>query len=349
MQELTPTEPMQDIDSDAAAILKSGGALQKIQTAYTTAIAVQKPRNLDVCVKKVMQECDYAGAEFFYHWKVQGKTVEGPSIGMAMCLVRNWTNCAMELQDVRDLDDGRQEFIAAFVDLETGVTLPRAYRFMAREAPARFNEKVDERERWADMQFQIGQSKALRNAALAGIPQWLVKRAMRRATKAELDGINATGVADARAAALDWLRRRGITDDQIKAFLDVNALEDIGGEDIAKLNAAAHAIHNGEVTADALFLRDKREESPDQKKAASALAKKFEEEQKKGKAKPKAAQSGPDPLTDLRAAVAAEWHTGDVPNALANELTKAYPGLKDIATMPEADLTAVAKKLGVGQ
>jgi len=63
----------------------------------------------------------------------------------------------------------------------------------------------------------------------------------------------------------------------------------------------------------------------------------------------KAPFDGPDPLTDLRAAVASEWHMGDVSTQLADELTESYPGISDIGTMPEADLTAVAKKLGVGQ
>ena len=328
---MLPTERLDhDIPSDAADILKEGGTLQRIQTTHTTAIAVQKPRNLDVVVAGLQKECDYAGSNFYYSWPVgdADKRVEGPSIGMAMALVRNWTNCAMEVHDVRDLPDGRQEFVVAFVDLESGVTIPRVYRHASSPPPSKFAANPEESARWADMQFQAGQSKALRNAALAGVPQWLVNMGMVRAKEAELKNISHTGVAEARRRAIDWWTNKGVKEGQIKDYLGVTSLEEIGADLVAKLNGAAHAVHNGEVTIASLFTQDTKPSPPEAEGVKDKLAKAF----------------SPDDLTDLRLSVAQATAACGDPTVLAQ--VAALDGAADIPTMPADALDAAAKLLG---
>ena len=48
----------------AERMLEEGKAIQKVQTPYTTAIAVQKPRSIARYVSNVLEECGLAGASF---------------------------------------------------------------------------------------------------------------------------------------------------------------------------------------------------------------------------------------------------------------------------------------------
>lgn len=49
------------------------------QTQFHTAVAVQRPRNLDKVVAAVLREAEFAGDAFYYSFPMGGKKIEGPT------------------------------------------------------------------------------------------------------------------------------------------------------------------------------------------------------------------------------------------------------------------------------
>ena len=179
-------EPLDNGDGDHSRDLATVRApMQQVRTGYTTAVAVQKPRDLRALTKRVEQEAELCGEDFFYSWTVKSKDgpkiVEGVSIEGAMILVRNFGNAAAES---RVAEEGPMHWLldAAFIDLETGFTLSRQFR--QRKSESHQRKQSDDGDRQLDIAFQIGQSKAQRNVIVRAMPEWLVRRAMQKAKEA---------------------------------------------------------------------------------------------------------------------------------------------------------------------
>jgi hypothetical protein len=141
--------------------------LRRSQTQFHTAVMVQRPRNLDKIVAAVLREAEFAGDAFYYSFPMGGKKIEGPSIGLAMAVAREWGNCAVPVEYY----DTPTEWIfnAHFVDLERGFTVSRVFR--KRKGKGAFKKLEDDRAE--DMTFQAAQSRDIRNVVLAGVPRWL--------------------------------------------------------------------------------------------------------------------------------------------------------------------------------
>lgn len=160
----------------AEKVMSQGGPVQRIQTAYTTAVAVQKPRSIARITKNVLEEAKLAGSGFYYRWEVKNKktgrksVVQGPSIDLAMCLARNYGNCALDIE-VQETPT-HFHFKGSFIDLETGFTVPRLYRQRKKQSVG--DGYGDDRAE--DIVFQIGQSKAQRNAIVKAAPNWLIEQ-----------------------------------------------------------------------------------------------------------------------------------------------------------------------------
>lgn len=188
-------------------------ALQQIKTSYTTAIAVQVPRILAEVERRCLEEATLAGEGCYYGWGVKGEKgglVEGPSIGAAMIMIRNYGNCVIELAPVNETPDSFI-FTSFFVDLETGVTLPRQFRISKSWT---VYGKMDA-ERKMDVRFQIGQSKCIRNTILKALPTWLVDKVVETAKKGVREKIEKfiakKGMAEARQIAFEALKKQGVS------------------------------------------------------------------------------------------------------------------------------------------
>lgn len=241
--DFTPSEGM----------LERGMALQKVQTQYTTAIAVQRPRDIDKIQKAVLREAEYAGEAFYYSWTVSGKggpkTIQGPSIGLTMSLAREWTNCAV---DVAVETQGNFDiFTASFVDIEKGFTVKRAFKQRRSSAPGRYDA-----ERWEDMEFQKAQSKAIRNVIASGVPRWLVNQAVDRAMEAVLKNISKEGIEAASASAIKFLGQYGVSEDRIIKRVG-KPRNEWSSEDIAMLRGCASELKDGQSNANQLFPPEK--------------------------------------------------------------------------------------------
>lgn len=227
----------------------NGKTLVKIEAPYQTALTVQKPRDIDKVQRAVLREAEYAGEDFFYSWTVKGKkgpqTIQGPSIGLAMCVAREWTNCAV---DVSVEPAGTHDiFTTAFIDLERGFTAKRAFKQRKTLAPGRYDA-----ERWEDMEFQKAQSKAIRNVIVSGVPRWLVNQAIEKAKQAVLDKISKQGIEQATQKAIQFLGNYGISEERIIARVGKPKSEWVS-EDIMMLRGCASELKDGQVSADELF------------------------------------------------------------------------------------------------
>lgn len=241
-QEMTPTEQ----------IIKQGGAMQRVQTAYTTAVAVQKPRSIGRTVKNVLEEAKLAGSAFYYRWEVKNQktnrtsVVQGASIDLAMCIARNYGNCALDV-DVEETIT-HFHFKGYFIDLETGFTVPRLFRQRKKQ---NIGSKYDA-DRAEDIVFQIGQSKAQRNAIVKACPNWLIEKAIETARNAEIANIKPENLVITRASVLDYFERYGVSQDRIEAKIGL-PVDQWTAENIVDLKAAATALKEGRISAEELF------------------------------------------------------------------------------------------------
>lgn len=226
--------------------------MQRVQTSYVTAIRVQQPRSITKIVNNVLQEAALAGKSFYYRWEVWDKEkgrkvpIEGPSIDLAMCVARNYGNAATDI--TVEETPTHYLFKGIFIDLETGFTCPRLFRQRKKQ---KLSDKMDA-ERQEDIVFQIGQSKAIRNAVVKAMPEWLFEQAIERAKAAELGKIKPDNIHIARQKVLDFFYPYGVTQDRIEAERGKPADKWIP-QDIVDLRGMATALKEGRVGPDELF------------------------------------------------------------------------------------------------
>lgn len=159
---------------------KPGTSMMKLEAGPVTAIQVAVPRVLAEVKERVLEEVGMMGESFFYRWTVKDKhsktgesTIQGMSIEGAKVLYRNWRNANYTIE-VYDESPRDWTFLATLVDWENGSTFPRLFR----QRKAQTSGDGMNAERQMDIAFQIGQSKAIRNAIAMAMPAWLVDEAM---------------------------------------------------------------------------------------------------------------------------------------------------------------------------
>lgn len=155
----------------AAQLVSTGQALIEVATPEMRTMALQFPRDLMAVTERAIVEAKMAGAEFYYRWPVKNKDgtrgwVEGCSIEMALCLMRNFGNVRVGQTSYTETRDA-YHWTVGILDLETGSVWERPYR-MSKGMPVQ-GGKLD-KFREEDIRFQIGYSKAARNAILNFIP-----------------------------------------------------------------------------------------------------------------------------------------------------------------------------------
>jgi len=199
-----------------------------------------------------MEEAKLAGSAFYYRWEVfdrqKGRKVpiEGESIDMSMCLARNFGNDVVDVDVTETLS--HYLFKGVFIDLETGFTAPRLFRQRKKQS---ISEKMDA-ERQEDIVFQIGQSKAIRNAIVRAMPKWLRDQMIDAAKGSELSKIKPENIHIARAKVMDFFGKYGITQDRIENERNKKA-DEWGPQDIVDLRGMATAVKEGRISPDELF------------------------------------------------------------------------------------------------
>lgn len=273
----------QPAESAGERIVGDGGTLQRVQTGYATAISVQRPRVLHMVEKRLEQEALLAGEDFYYGWSAGGQRIEGPSVNLALAAARCWGNCAVDMLPLSETEDS-YVFTAAFVDLETGFTLHRSFRQSKRHA---VHGKMDE-ERKADIRFQIGQSKAIRNVVLNALPPSLIRRTMEAAksgVRAKIEQyVSKNGVAKAVDLVLGGLAKCGVKEPAVLARCGVAERKAVTLDHLVILRGDLSAIENGQERGAELFpepAEAKREEAKERTEGVKERLKRGKKQEEK--------------------------------------------------------------------
>ena len=225
--------------------IEGGLGLQKIHTQYTTAVRVIKPRIIKNVLEDTKAEIEIHPEIMYYEWPVKTKhgkkDVFGGSIQLAQSIARNFGNCAVDTE-VQETPT-HHIFTAAFIDLQTGYTLKRAFK--QRKAQ---NIGMKDTERAEDLTFQIGQSKALRNVILNAVPGSIVERCLEYAKKVECENISPEEYGKTKIAAIDYFREQGVPLSMLGEYLDQPDPDLWSNERVVKLRALVRSIRDGETT-----------------------------------------------------------------------------------------------------
>lgn len=264
--------------------------MQRVETQYTTAVTVQKPRSLTTVVKNVLEEARLAKSAFYYKWSVRGSSrpIQGGSIDLARSIARNFGNVAVDIHEEPETVT-HFRFKAVFIDLESGLNWPRLFRQRKGQ-----DTGMKDKERAEDIIYQIGQSKAQRNAVFQGVPGWLVDKAIEIAEESEIKGIKDEGIEIARVKVIGFFTQYGADQDRIEAKLG-KPVEKWTEKDIADLRASATAIKEGRTSVNEIFPQvDEKKEPPikaEKKKDEKTEKKEKKRGRPKGPAKKKEALS----------------------------------------------------------
>lgn len=307
------------LDSDAQV---PAVPVQRVQTKYTTAMAVQAPRELTAVEGRSLQEAALLGSDAFYGWGAGKDRIEGPSKELAMALVRCYGNCAVDLGEVQETRDA-WIFTATFVDLETGFTLARQFR--QSKAWQVFGKFDDARK--DDIRFQIGQSKAVRNVILNALPGWLVRRALDRAKGGVREAIEAyiakNGMDKAIAFAMSRCEKCGAKPENVLYAMGRKNAASLTIEDLVILAGSVAILESGQDTVESVFPNPPAEtaETPQGSKSEALVQKLIKT--------PTPVPTTPDPaaVAPADARGGASSATPDAGSGDMDELADALPGL----------------------
>jgi len=229
------------------------GAIQT-KNEYFTAQRVQVPREIEIVRSQLLAEARFAGEDFYYSFEIKTKhgpqIIEGPSIGLASSATRLYRNCFTDIF-LEEEKEYSWVFKAVFVDLENGFHCSRIY-VQPRPIPLSKSKSLN----FADkrkvlMECQSGESKAIRNVAVMGLPGWLLAHAVETAKRSvvESSGDDSKKKLD---SVIRYFDKIGVKPTDLTRFL--------GGPEkswtefeIAKLRETASTIRQGVATVDEIF------------------------------------------------------------------------------------------------
>ncbi|MFA5346466.1 MAG: hypothetical protein WC315_09370 [Candidatus Omnitrophota bacterium] len=233
----------------AADMLVGGHTLVKSGTAYTTAVTVQKQRNLEQVLQRCLVEAAIAGDDFYYSWVQGGKPIEGGTVGAALCIARNFGNSAVDVK----VDENPYAYIFTgyFIDLETGFNLSRVYRQNKASLKTKDGRDIYTGERGADVIFQIGQSKAIRNVIFNAMPSWLIDRVLRKAKENVIEKFKKMGKEEAKGRILNKMASLKIDLERVEKVYGKPSSWEL--EEFVKISGAIRSIEDGFEAIDDVF------------------------------------------------------------------------------------------------
>ncbi|MCT7633889.1 hypothetical protein N5U36_00385 [Aliarcobacter butzleri] len=258
---------------DAEIVNNEVGAIQT-KTSYTTAMQIIKPRNLAVVQERVLQEASIAGDEFYYSWSQGGSIIEGLTVGGAIAISRNMGNCAVPTT----VEETKEAyfFTSTFIDLETGFNLQRSFRQNKVSPKNKNGKEIYSGERGADIIFQIGQSKSIRNVILNAVPNWLAKKVLEKAKENISQKLENMGAEKARA----YIEKKA---NALK--IDIATIEASFGQKwdtvkMVQISGALRAVEDGYSTIKDAFPPIKENKDDNQKNDINSLKVTKQEENK---------------------------------------------------------------------
>lgn len=238
--------------SSLPVALPPGTGMVQTRTPYITAMQVQQPRNMTEVERKILKAATLLGDEAVYGWGAGKGRVEGASIDLAMAMIQSYGNAVIIAEPVQETAESFI-FTHTFIDLESGVSMPRQFREGKRSV---VEGKMDE-ERKNTVRFGRGQSKNIRNTILHAMPKWLVNKAIEEAKRGGRDKmdrfIKEKGLSVAQEYTVSQLKRLGVTEEAILAKVGKAEIKGLDIDDLVKLSSDFKAIDSGNETSAALF------------------------------------------------------------------------------------------------
>jgi len=233
-----------------AAVAVAGGEARSIVRAAK--------RDQRVAYERVLADARRAGKAYYWAWTVKTRDggrqlVKGPSVWCTLACARLWG--ALDVQTAVESEDLETWTIrATALDLESGFSTSTLFRQRKRVGGL---EALGEG-RALDAAFQIGQSKALRNALARVLPRWLLDEAVAAAWEGERnraaggseEAVVAPGTLAnprARQAVLAALAAHGVTPQQVEARVG-HSLDTLTVDEVADLGAIATALDEGQTS-----------------------------------------------------------------------------------------------------
>lgn len=288
----------------------SAGAADQATADIITAQRVAVKRDIGRVIQEAQAISAAAGEKFYYRIPFKNRKtgattyVEGSTIKCAMAAVNIYGNCRIEAFPAQETQ-GHWVFLARFTDLEKGVTVTRS--FQQRKGQ---DTGMKDLERRMDMVFQIGQSKAMRNAVVGALG-WLTDEMEAYAKRGIVERIS-KNIEGTRKWLIEQFESFDIVIDRVNRVIGRPAAKWMA-PDMAKLFANLNAIKDGMADPDDLFPVDV-EEAVDLAKANQ------DDEGKKTKArkaaKPVKPKDDAEPPTESE--VTSESDGGDEPSAISD-------------------------------
>lgn len=251
--------------SGALQSLKEQGMAvkQEVGAGGIQTMSVIKPRSLagqGGVIQRIEIEAALMEESVFYSWEVTDKNsptgksiIQGLSIDGAMMIARNWGNCAVDALDITETPTSYL-MPARFLDMETNFTATRI--FISRKDRDTGGRYGDGRKQ--EIQFAIGQSKAMRNVIKACVPEYIVERAIKAAqqnirTRIE-EMVKKHTLAGVVKAAVEKLAQFEVTEAMILSKYRKSAIGGIDIDDLVGMQCDLRALEKGAETVDALYI-----------------------------------------------------------------------------------------------
>ena len=233
----------------ATPAMAAGGRADQAMAEIITAQRVAVKRDVPTIRREAREIATSMGDKAFYFWETKNRDgtrgqVMGPSIDCAMAAISAYGNCRIEAFPAQETAD-HWIFLARFVDYEKGVTVVRSFQ-------QRKSQKLGmkDADRQMDIAFQIGQSKASRNAVVAGL-KWLVTEMVDAARSGLLQKVQANPEG-ARAYLLKSIASLNIPLAAVERAATRKA-SSWTAPDMAKLYGQIQSIQDGMVTWQDVF------------------------------------------------------------------------------------------------
>lgn len=292
-----------------ASPAKSAGALE-ISRGVIVAQRVAVQRNTAKVLGTIKALAARAGRErYIYRWTVRNRRagtsdeISGPTIKCALDVAREYGNCGVNV--VVDDAGTHLVFYATFSDYETGFQLTRA--FQQRKSQ---DIGMADKERGADLVFQVGQSKAIRNVIINALSTY-IDFAVEEAERGMLEWVSAN-LEKARERVQSLAAQNNLTMERIEQAFG-RPFDRFSEKDVASALTRVKGIDDGLSLADDEFPEVQKQE-----------------------------RSAADPIAASKKAAPAKAAAIDVP-AAEQVVTQQEPAVEKPADAAEADKPAAAE------
>lgn len=194
-----------------------------------------------------------------------GKTINGPSVHLALILAQNWGNLRIEAK-ISSIDNKSITSQAVCFDLEKNIAIKVEVKRSIMTKTGRMNDDM------ITVTGNAANSISLRNAILKVIPKAVVDKVAKSAKQLITGDISdETKLIKKRNSVLEGFKNSyGVTEQEVLDILGKPSTANITGEDLVTLIGYAQSIKDGDSTADLIFRSKKVNEAKKEEKVDSA-------------------------------------------------------------------------------